>query len=117
MTLRSSPAMKRAAVENQAAGDVDRRRFQEKREARINQIRSMAERALTVPFAANDEAVQFLRFTVIEASRRLSAISHPGQVENLHAALSRREPAPVVDPKGKAEAAWLKLAANDGGQK
>lgn len=116
MTLRASPAMKLAHAENLAAGAVDRRRSHEKREARLNQIRSMAERAITVPFAANDEAVQFLRFTVIEASRRLSAISHPGQVENLHAALSRREPAPAVDHKARAAAEWLKVAANDGGQ-
>lgn len=117
--LQSSAHMRAMAIQDRAAGKIDGQRSSEQRAQRQRYIRNYAERMVAVPFAANDDAVQFLRFVIIAASKTLSVIARPGQAENLHGALSRREPAPRVDAKAEAERLahrFFPNPANDGGE-
>lgn len=117
MTLRSSPAMKRAAVENQAAGRIDSARRSERDKALEAAAQVRAAHIVAAPCQSEAEAERLLRCMAVEVHTRYAAMVGQHDADSLFARIARngaKVPAPERD-RAKAEAERVFAPANDRG--
>lgn len=90
MTLRASPAMKQALVEDRAAGEIDGARRRERERALEAAAMVRAAHIVAAPCADEREAVRLLRCMAREVHARLVGIEGQHEADNLFASIARK---------------------------